>query len=83
MTWLGGCSLTWLFGVTHDTAGSRPRRAARKKRAIEVTSRSWWSSRTVSNQGSGFQIPGVFARCRIAAQTIAPVSQSGSLPAKT
>ena len=30
-TRLGGCSLTWLLGTSHETAGSRPRRAARKK----------------------------------------------------
>src|SRR5205809_232911 len=27
----GGCSLTWLFGVTHETAGRAPRRAAGRR----------------------------------------------------
>src|SRR5436190_15989189 len=82
-TRLGGCSLTWLFGVTHETAGSVPSRAAVKNLEIEVTFRTWWSRRTVSNHGSGFQIPGV-AACRcFAEQNIAPSSQSGSPPAKT
>src|ERR671931_280893 len=83
VTRLGGCSLTWLFGVTQETAGSVPRRAGVKNFEIEVTSRSWWSCRTVSNHGSGVQVPGDFARWRLPAHSISPVSQSGSMPANT
>src|SRR5712691_10687899 len=79
----GGCSLTLEFGVTHDTAGKVPVRAAAKKLDIEVMLQSWWLLRTVSNHGSGFQIPGVFGLWRTALQSIAPSSQSGSVPLKT
>ena len=70
----------WLFGMTHETAGKRPRRAAAKNFLIGSTFRSSWSRRTVSNHGSGFQIPGVFALCRTGLQTIASSSQSGCAP---
>jgi hypothetical protein len=48
-----------------------------------VTSPSWWSSRTVSNHGSGFQMPGVFAFCGTDPHNMSPSAQSGCKPGKT
>jgi hypothetical protein len=42
---------------------------------------NWLSAFTVSNHGSGFQIPGVLAFCWTGAQlSAAGFSQSGSVP---
>src|SRR5919202_4506013 len=79
----GGCSLTEPVGLIHDTAGSVPVRAALKYRDSETTSPICRSSCTVVNQGSGFQMPGVFAPCFTDSQIIASSSQSGSVPEKT
>src|SRR5207248_10706121 len=79
----GGCSLTDWLGTIQDTAGRRPRRAAVKECASEAMLWSWWSSRTVVNHGSGFQIPGVWAFCGTGLQDIASSAQSGSEPLET
>src|SRR5437867_115906 len=80
----GGCSLTFPVGAIQDTDGSVPLRAALKKLRSDVMLSSCQFSRTVSNQGSGFQIPGVFASCGIALHTMAESSsQSGSVPLNT
>jgi hypothetical protein len=45
---------------------------------------SWWSTRTVSKKRSGFQMPGVFARCATRLHAIALSSaQSGCDPLRT
>ena len=59
----GGCSLTRWLGITHETAGSVPRFAIANRCLIGTMLRSSWSALTVSNHGSGFQIPGVPAFC--------------------
>ena len=41
LTSAGGCSLTRLLGVSHDTAGSAPRFAAAKNACIDWTFRTW------------------------------------------
>ena len=80
----GGCSLTFCAGVIHDTAGSFPAFAAVKKLRRDVMLSSCQFSRTVSKYGSGFQMPGVFASCGIAAHVTAASSrQSGSVPFMT
>src|ERR671933_1488018 len=79
----GGCSLTAPGGLTHDTAGSVPVRAASKYCDSETTFPTWPSACTVVNEGSGFQIPGVFAPCRTDSQIMSSSSQSGSVPEKT
>jgi hypothetical protein len=60
-----------------------PLAAARRKRSYGAMFPSWWSWWTVSNQGSGFQIPGVLARCATAGQIISSSAQSGSPPLLT
>src|SRR5580765_4703165 len=80
----GGWSLTLCVGTIHDTAGSLPFFAALKKLPSGVTFEVCQFSRTVENQGSGFQMPGVFAFCGIGLQLIAASSsQSGCVPLKT
>ena len=79
----GGCSLTRLFGTSHVIDASFPRFAAWKKSRIGWMFLSWWSCLTVSNQGSGFQIPGVSALCQTFLQTIPSSSQSGWAPLNT
>src|ERR1051326_707351 len=54
-------SLSAAFGITHETAGRFPLLAAAKKFERSWTLPNWLSSRTVSNHGSGFQMPGVWA----------------------
>ena len=73
----GGWSLTACAGVIHETDGSVPASASSKKSASGRTFESWPSLRTVSNHGSGFQIPGVVAFCGTGAQNIASSLQSG------
>src|SRR3954452_12548413 len=79
----GGCSLTLCDGVTHETAGSVPLRAAWTKSRNGATFALWPSCLTVVNHGSGFQIPGVEAFCGIVVQNIVSSSQSGSPPCTT
>src|SRR4051812_10273867 len=80
----GGCSLTRSLGITHETAGSRPVLAARKKLEMDCTLPRWWLFLTVSKNGSGFHIDGVSGRCLTASQESASsCSQSGSFPLKT
>src|SRR4051794_3009273 len=84
LTRAGGCSLTPSLGITHDTFGSVPRRAARKKFVTDWMFFNWPFWRTVVNHGSGFQIPGVPALWWWLLQKTAPSSrQSGSSPLKT
>jgi hypothetical protein len=79
----GGCSLTDCAGVSHETDGSAPRLAARRNAPNGSTSSPCRSSCTVSNHGSGFQIPGVAAFCPTALHSIASSAQSGCEPLKT
>src|SRR4051812_22740047 len=84
VTFDGGCSLTRSFGITHDTAGSLPSLAARKKREIDCTLRTCLFFFTVSKLGRGFQIDGVSGRCLPASHDSASsIAQSGSWPLKT
>jgi hypothetical protein len=82
-TLAGGCSLWISSGTIQDTAGRVPARAAVKKRRTCWMFPSWWSRRTVSNFGSGFQMPGVFADSRGRWQRTAPEAQSGWRPSWT
>jgi hypothetical protein len=59
LTSAGGCSLLAPLGITHETDGSAPRRAASKNRSEFSTFRICRSMCTVVNRGSGFQISGV------------------------
>ncbi len=79
----GGCSLFPPFGTTHETAGSVPARAERKKSRTGRTSRTCWSRWTVANSGRGFQMSGVVACCGFGVQNIASSSQSGCVPGVT
>src|SRR4029079_1668612 len=79
----GGCSLTDPVGLIQETAGSLPVFAALKYSESVVMFDSCPSSLTVSKNGSGFQIPGVFAPCLTDSQIISSSSQSGSVPVKT
>ena len=63
-------------------AAETAKRKAKSRVSIGTMFRSWWSCRTVSNQGSGFQIPGVPESCHFALQTIPPSWQSGCTPEK-
>ena len=69
--------------MIQETAGSVPCFAAVKKSLIGVTLPTWLSSRTVSNQGNGFQIPGVFAVSLCDPHVMPLLRQSGSEPLKT
>src|SRR5579871_2894399 len=82
-TLLGGCSLSLSPGTIHDTAGSESVCSAVKKWPNGSTFESWLSLRTVSNHGSGFQIPGVHEFCGTGAQNIWSLVQSGWPPCWT
>src|SRR5215813_9306773 len=82
VTSAGGCSLTRLLGVSHETSGSVPALASAKKSCIGTMFPSWWSWWTVLNHGNGFQMPGVYEFCHFVLQTIPPSSQSGCAPEK-
>src|SRR3989442_1188284 len=79
----GGCSLSFPFGTTHETAGSIPVRAARKKFADDWMLESWPSWRTVVKSGSGFQMSGVEGCWGDGEQNMASLSQSGCVPGET
>src|SRR5579859_6227930 len=66
-----GCSDTALFGMTQETAGSVPARAAAKKLFSVVMFPVWPSWWTSVNDRSGFQMPGVCGPCWTGAQLIA------------
>ena len=84
LTSAGGCSLTAPFGTTQLTAGRVPAWTSAKKLSSVWTFPTSLSWRTVVNEGSGFQIPGVPADCGSGGQVIAPSSsQSGSVPSAT
>src|SRR5437763_7604966 len=79
-----GCSETLPLGSIQETAGSVPFLAAAKKfdRDWMLPSSPSWA--TSLNDGSGFQIPGVFGPCCTGAQVIElSDSQSGSVPWNT
>src|SRR2546423_69869 len=78
-----GCSLTSLLGTTHDTFGKRPARAAARNDLVGWMLPSSCAARTVSNHGSGFQMPGVCGVCLGGRHAIASSAQSGSMPPVT
>ncbi len=75
-----GCSESIPFGITHETEGSLPALAAVYRSAVALMFFSCPSCLTVSNDGNGFQIPGVRGSWLRNVQNICPVSQSGSGP---
>src|SRR5437016_199258 len=79
-TLAGGCSLFFWLGTTHDTAGSVPLLAAARNAVVGWMLPSSWAWRTVSNQGSGFHMPGVRGACLGGVHAIASSSQSGWIP---
>ena len=83
LTRAGGWSLTAWLGVIHETDGSVPRFAAFRNESSGAMSASCWSCFTSVNHGSGFQIPGVFAFCGTALQSISSSAQSGCEPLST
>ncbi len=60
------------------TVASVPLRAAVKYRDESWTWPTWWSARTSSKRGSGFQMPGVVGDCLMSGQFILSFPQSGS-----
>src|ERR1700704_835515 len=79
----GGGSLRACGGASQETEGSAPVRAACMKSLNGATFPRCRSCSTVSNHGSGFQMPGVLAFCGNALQNIALDPQSGCVPLKT
>src|SRR5436190_2191692 len=79
----GGCSLTLSVGTTHEIDGSLWCARSLNNAGSGSMLRSWWSSRTVSKYGSGFQMPGVFEFWGTGAQNILSSAQSGWVPLPT
>src|SRR4029079_12549040 len=83
-TLLGGCSLTIPLGITHDTAGRLPARAAPTRFSTDCTLPTWPFCCTSVKRGSGFQMLPVSAFWSTAGHTTTlPSQHSGSVPSNT
>src|SRR5262249_25525742 len=78
-----GCSLISALGTIQATAGRSPLLALSSKLSIVWMLTSSLSSRTVVNNGSGFQMLGVDVFWGAGGQSAASSSQSGSEPSAT
>jgi hypothetical protein len=79
----GGCSLFCQLGTIHETLGSVPARASRKKSSDGCTFIVWWSVWTSRKCGSGFQMLGVWEFWARDGQCMSPSAQSGCTPGST